>query len=96
MHIINNIAYAGEKEPLLKVVGVKPLEGYRLWLRFSNGEARVFDFSPMFQFPVFDKLKDARAFNEVYLDYGAPTWLEGTVDLSPEMLYENSTVYQEP
>jgi hypothetical protein len=48
----------------------------------------------MFKFPVFEELKDPNAFNEVYLDYGVPTWLEGKIDLSPEMLYEESITHQ--
>ena len=47
MYISNGIAYAGEQEPVIKVCGVRPLPGHRLWLRFTTGEAKVFDFTPL-------------------------------------------------
>lgn len=47
MYISNGIAYAGEQEPIIKVCGVRPLPGHRLWLRFTTGEAKVFDFTPL-------------------------------------------------
>jgi len=83
------------KEPLIKVVGVRPLDGHRLWLRFSNNEERVFDCSPLLEFPVYRKIIDAEAFASVYLDYGVPTWLDGSVDIAPGMLYERGTACQE-
>ena len=36
MYIKDGIAYAGEQKPLLKISGVRPLEDYKLWVRFSN------------------------------------------------------------
>ena len=89
--IVDDIAYAGEIEPLLKVVGVKPMSDSLLWLRFSNNEERVFDLKPLFEYPVFVRLKDPEVFNLVYLDYGVPTWCEGEIDISPELLYAEGT-----
>ena len=40
MYIKNGIAYAGEQVQPLKVSSVCPLENYKLWLRFSNGETK--------------------------------------------------------
>ena len=45
MYIKNGIAYAGEPQRPIKVSGVRPLDGYKLWVRFTNGEAKVIDFS---------------------------------------------------
>jgi hypothetical protein len=90
MYIKDGIAYAGEIEPLLKVVGIKSLNEYTLWLRFSNHEERLYDVRPLLEYPVFAPLKDLETFKEVYLDYGAPTWLNGTIDIAPESLYEHS------
>jgi hypothetical protein len=94
MYVIDGIAYAGEPEPLLKVVGVKPLDDYRLWLRFSNHEVRAYDVKPLFEYPLFSVLKDLETFRGVYLDYGVPTWLDGEIDISPETLFSNSAVYK--
>jgi hypothetical protein len=90
MYIIDDIAYAGESVPLLKVIGVKPLDDYRLWLRFSNHEVRTYDVKPLFEYPLFSKLKDREVFGGVYLDYGVPTWLDGQIDISPETLFAGS------
>ena len=46
MYVVDGIAYAGEKTPAIKVSGVRPMDGYKLWLRFNTGEAKVFDFAP--------------------------------------------------
>ena len=43
MYIIDGIAYAGEPRPAIKISGVRPLDGYRLWLRFNTGEIRTFE-----------------------------------------------------
>ena len=45
MYIKNGIAYAGEQKQPLKISGVRPLEDYKLWIRFSNGEVKIFVFS---------------------------------------------------
>ena len=90
MYIIDGIAYAGEKKPDIKVCGIKPLSEHRLWLRFSTGEAKIFDFKPLLNKPAFKKLADEKLFKEVYLDYGVTVWENGEIDIAPETLYEGS------
>ena len=46
MYVLDGIAYAGKQEPVIKVCGVRPLAGHKLWLRFTTGETKVFDFTP--------------------------------------------------
>ena len=53
MNVIDGIAYAGEPEPIIKVNGVRPMENYKLWLRFNTGEAKIFDFKPLLDMPAF-------------------------------------------
>lgn len=89
MYIKNGIAYAGEQKQPLKISGVRPLDGYKLWLRFSNGETKVFDFSPELNYPAFAPLKDKAVFDSVYIDYGVTVWNDGAIDIAPEYLYEN-------
>ena len=91
MYIIDGIAYAGEAEKSIKVLSARPLENYRLWLRFSTGEVRIFDCTTLFDYPVFQRLKDKETFNGVYVDYGIPVWCDGEIDYCPHTLYENST-----
>lgn len=89
MYIINGIAYAGEQPKLIKVSGVRPLEDYKLWIRFNNGETKVFDFAPELNAPAFSPLRDRAVFNAVYIDYGVPVWNDGDIDIAPEYLYEH-------
>ena len=88
MYIIDGIAYAGDPAPQLKVWGIRAMDDYRLWLRFSTGEAKIFDFKPMLEKPAFVSLADRERFRNVYIDYGVPVWNDGEVDISPEYLYE--------
>ena len=44
MYIVDGIAYAGDRKPVIRISGVRPLEDYKLWLRFNTGETKIFDF----------------------------------------------------
>lgn len=88
MHIVNGIAYAGDPTPVMKVSGVRPLEGHRLWVRFNTGEVRIVDFKTLLEEPAFAALRDEKTFREVYIDYGVTVWLDGEIDIAPEALYE--------
>ena len=74
---------------LLEVCAVKPLDGYKIWVRFNNGEARTVDMSPLLEQPAFVPLKDKNVFDSVYIDYGCTVWLDGDVDIAPEYLFVN-------
>lgn len=89
MYILDGIAYSGNRTPELKVSGVRPMDNYLLWVRFNNGEAKVFDFKPLLEKPAYAPLKDIDVFKGVYIDYGIPVWNDGDIDISPEYLYEN-------
>lgn len=89
MYIQNGIAYAGDQKKPITVSGVRPLPDHRLWLRFSTGETKEFDCSPLLDFPAFQPLKDKDVFNGVYIDYGVTVWQDGDVDIAPEYLYEH-------
>lgn len=90
MYIVNGIAYAGEKSPPLRVCGVRPLDNFRLWIRFNNGEKRIFDCKPLLSAPAFAPLAVPEVFRNVYIDYGIPVWNDGEIDIAPEHLYERS------
>ena len=89
MYIKNGIAYAGEPQQPIRVSGVRPLDDYKLWVRFMNGEAKIFDFSNLLDSPAFSPLKDQHVFKDVYIDYGVTVWDNGNIDIAPEYLYEN-------
>ena len=90
MYVADGIAYAGERAPEIKVGGVRPLAGHKLWLRFTTGEAKVFDFAPLLKEAAFAPLSDEDVFRGVYIDYGVTVWNDGDIDIAPEYLYENS------
>jgi hypothetical protein len=87
MYTKNGIVYAGEKT-LLKVNGVRPLNGHKLWVRFTTGETKIFDFTPLLSLPAFAPLQDEETFRNVYIDYGVTVWKDGDIDIAPEELYE--------
>jgi len=89
MYIIDGIAHAGYAAPALKISGVRPLENYRLWVRFSTGEAKIFDFRPLLAEPAFAALANKDVFNGVYIDYGVTVWDNGAIDIAPEKLYRD-------
>ena len=66
------------------------MAGHKLWLRFTTGEAKVFDFAPLLKEAAFTPLSDEDVFRGVYIDYGVTVWNDGDIDIAPEYLYENS------
>lgn len=90
MYISNGIVYAGEQEPPIKVCGVRPLPGHRLWLRFTTWDVKIFDFTPLLKDSGFAPLAVEKVFSGVYIDYGVTVWNDGDIDIAPEYLYEHS------
>src|SRR5205823_7154463 len=77
-------------EAMLKdIVEVRPLGGYRLYLRFEDGVAGGLDFAGRLRFEgVFALLRDPAAFAQVRIhpELGAVAWPNGA-DLDPDVLY---------
>ena len=74
--------------PMVDVLRLRPLEGRRLWLRFSDGSEGVRDLSAVIARggPMVEPLQDAGYFARVFVEMGAPTWPNG-FDLDPINLY---------
>lgn len=75
---------------LRDVVEVRPLDGYRVFLRFDDGVQGELDLEPLLM-PfdgVFAPLRDLARFREVFVDRegGTIAW-PNEVDLAPEVLY---------
>ena len=87
MYIKDGIAYSSEHDRDITVVSVRALDEYKLWIRFSTGETKVFDFTPILDKGMFNILKDKKIFNTVYVDFGVPVWCDGEIDIAPERLY---------
>lgn len=91
MHVIDNIAYAGEPEKIISAKSVRPLEEHRLLITFDTGERKIFDCKPLLELPCFLPLKDKSVFDKVYVDYGTVCWNDGEIDIAPERIYEEGT-----
>jgi hypothetical protein len=74
--------------PIVDVLRLRPLEGYRLWLHFTDGSEGVRDLSGVIAQggPMVEPLKSPDYFARVFVEMGAPTWPNG-FDLDPVALY---------
>lgn len=86
MYVIDGIAYAGELPKPVSVKSIRPLDDYKLFILFTNGEQRVFDFKPLLDLPVYQPLKDIEFFRRVYIECGTAAWSE-EIDIAPETLF---------
>ena len=74
--------------PMVDVIRLRPMDGRRLWLRFSDGSEGVRDMSDIIASggPMVEPLKAPDYFARVFVEMGAPTWPNG-FDLDPINLY---------
>jgi hypothetical protein len=72
------------------VIFVKPLDEYKIYLLFSNGEYRIFNCEALFKYKVYEPLKDKDIFGSVYVNHGIVSWLDGSIDIDPDWIYEDS------
>lgn len=70
-------------------ITVEPLENYRLFIRFDNGDEKIFDVTPYLSGDWYEKLLDLNEFNTVHVSNRHIEW-NGGQDIAPHELYENS------
>mgnify|MGYP006050821149 CR=1 FL=1 len=73
----------------MEVIKADYLDGYRLRLRFSNGEIRIVDLESSLIGPVCQPLKDIECFMKFSIPFNTVQWENGA-DFPPEYLYEIS------
>lgn len=73
----------------LAIKDVKPLDNYHLFLKFENGEEKIFDLKPYLEIGKFQELKDKELFKSVKVCFDSIEWAN-QLDLDPELLYEKS------
>ena len=81
------IAESASGSAVLHITEVHALSGFRLWAKFSTGESRVLDLTPLLDAEAFHPLCDPALFRQVGLDHGVPIWQNGAIDLSPAYIY---------
>lgn len=72
-----------------RVCAVKALPDYRLDLTFTNGERRVYDVTPLLDWPAYRVLKNKALFSAARVEYGSVCW-PGDLDCCPDRLYRDS------
>jgi hypothetical protein len=73
------------------LIEVKPLDGYRLWVRFQDGATGTLDLTAELWGSMFEPLKDRSLFAKASVDpeLHTVTWPNGA-DLAPEFLYQQA------
>ena len=73
------------------VTEVEIIDDYKLRLTFNDGKESIFDCLPLMEkYKIYSPLKDKKIFRDFNLDGWTINWLNGTIDIAPEYLYENS------
>jgi hypothetical protein len=77
---------------MCELLEVKPLPGYRVWLRYADGVQGEVDLSGLVGKGVFSAWQTAGFFDQAFIDKesGALAW-PGGIDLCPDSLYEELT-----
>ena len=94
MYIKDDVCYAGAYEEGIKVTEAKPLRGGMLLVTFSTGEKRLFDTTQL-EGKAFAPLADEKIFQHPLIFHGVITWMDGTIDIAPEMVYQHSYAYDD-
>lgn len=77
------------------ILEVKPLENYCIYLKFENGEEKVYDVKREINtIKFYDKLKDKTYFKNVKTMGDTVVWKNGE-DIAPENLYYESITLDE-
>lgn len=92
MNISKGIVLADSTSSECKIIKAEALDGMILIVTFSNNEERLFDAS-LLEVEVFEPLKNHKVFNDCKVEYDTITWLNGSIDIAPEYVYQNSTQY---
>lgn len=79
----------------IAVKSAKPLEGFKLQIKFKNGEERIFDLTPYLTIGKFAELRDVRLFNSVTVKFDSVEWANH-IDIDPEFLYAHSVAVRSP
>lgn len=74
-------------EPI--AIEVQAIEDYKLYIKFNNGEEKIYDMKPLLKHKFYQGLKDKERFKKVKPDGISIEWETGE-DIAPENLYNDS------
>lgn len=74
-------------EPMPK--DVKALEGYLLYIKFKNGEEKIYDMNEILKFDYYKNLRNREIFKTVKAVGVTLQWITGE-DIAPEKIYFDS------
>ena len=73
---------------MIRITSVKPLDNYKLFLTFTNGQEGIFDAKPYLdEGSVFIELQNISLFNSVRTIYGGTIGWANGADLCPDCVY---------
>jgi hypothetical protein len=75
-----------------RVKYVKPIKNFKLWLKFNNGEVKIFDVKPYLIKGIFRELQNPELFNSVQGIDGSVQW-NNEADFCPDTLYVESAEF---
>lgn len=95
MFIKDGIAYAAAPMKEIRVLSVKSLDDHMMIVTFVSGEKRLYDATPLLDYPAFQPLKDDSVFKCAKVEHGIVVWMDGEIDIAPETMYRDSYAYDE-
>ena len=80
-----------DASPLPRPIAVEPRDGFRIWLKYDDGEEGEVDLSDIPRNGVFAAWSDREVFERVYIpEFRAVAW-PGDLDLCPDSMYMRLT-----
>ena len=78
-----------------KVINIKLLEEYKIWIQFQDGESKTIDFYPLIGKGVSSVLLDQAYFRQVRIDNGGGIEWPNGFDFCPNFLKDYNSPEQE-
>lgn len=75
-------------------IKVTPLENYLLYIKFKNGEEKIYDMKKLLKFDYYKNLNDKELFKKVNVSGITLLWESGQ-DIAPEKIYFDSIPLKE-
>ena len=88
----NGYVYGGTPKEMRRVASVRVVDEKMLLVVFASGEERLFD-ATVLTGEAYEPLDEQGVFESACVDHGVVVWKDGSIDCSPDYMYENSVPY---